>query len=91
MTTPVPEEAVRLAVAARARGLIDRPDPAVLSDEQLTREMLQAAAPVLAAAERARILGLGKGFNCPCGEDGCTLGRETLDAFLNLITEDSDA
>jgi hypothetical protein len=42
------------------------------------------------AAERARILSLGKAFTCPCGEDGCTLGRETLDAFLNLITEDSD-
>jgi len=52
----IPPEAVRLALAARAHALIDRPDPMVLSDEALTREMLEAAAPLIAAAERSRII-----------------------------------
>jgi hypothetical protein len=45
----IPPEAVRLALAARRDALIDRPDPTVLSDETLTRIMLEAAAPFLAA------------------------------------------
>ena len=45
-----PEEAVRAAMAKRADLLADRPDPIVLSDETLTRRMLEAAAPVLAEA-----------------------------------------
>jgi hypothetical protein len=52
----IPAEAVRAALAARSRALIDRPDPMVLSDETLTRMMLEAAAPVLAAAVAAKIL-----------------------------------
>lgn len=52
----VPPEAVRLAVAARAHALIDRPDPTVLSDETLTRMMLEAAAPALAEHVAAAIL-----------------------------------
>jgi hypothetical protein len=46
----IPAEAVRLAVAARANALHDRPDPMVLSDETLTRMMLEAASPAMAGA-----------------------------------------
>jgi hypothetical protein len=46
----VPEEAVRLALAARADALIDGPDPMVLSDEALIRLMLEAAQPSIVAA-----------------------------------------
>jgi hypothetical protein len=52
----VPAEAVRLAMTARSHALIDRPDPMVLSDETLTRMMLEAAAPILAEAVAKRIL-----------------------------------
>lgn len=52
----IPGEAVRLALAARAHALVDRPDPMVLSDETLTRIMLEAAAPALAEAVALRIL-----------------------------------
>jgi hypothetical protein len=44
----IPAEAVRAAMARRADLLADRPDPTVLSDETLTRLMLEAAAPLLA-------------------------------------------
>jgi hypothetical protein len=37
-------------MACRADLLSDRPDPMVLSDETLTRKMLEAAAPLLAEA-----------------------------------------
>jgi hypothetical protein len=55
----IPDEAVRAAMACRADLLADRPDPMVLSDETLTRKMLEAAAPLLAeeapkVRERAR-------------------------------------
>lgn len=46
----VPDEAVRAALARRADLLSDRPDPMVLSEETLTRLMLEAAAPILAEA-----------------------------------------
>jgi len=55
---PVPPEAIRLAMAARADALMDRPDPTALSDETLTRLMLEAAAPLIAAAGRERIAAL---------------------------------
>lgn len=51
----IPPEAVRLAMAARADALRDRPDLMVLSDERLTGLMLAAAAPLIAAAERERL------------------------------------
>lgn len=54
--TEIPDEAVRLALAARRHALIDRPDPMVLSDETLTRVMLEAAAPVLAEEIARKIL-----------------------------------
>lgn len=44
----VPAEAVAAALAKRADLLSDRPDPMVLSEETLTRLMLEAAAPILA-------------------------------------------
>lgn len=44
----VPDEAVRAALAARADLLSDRPYPMVLSEETLTRLMLEAAAPAMA-------------------------------------------
>lgn len=44
----IPDEAVRAALARRADLLSDRPDPMVLSEERLTRLMLEAAAPILA-------------------------------------------
>jgi hypothetical protein len=53
VTATIPDEAVRLALAARAGALIDRPDPMVLSDETLTRLMLEAAWPALVPAMRA--------------------------------------
>ena len=58
MTTvpAIPPEAVRLALAARRDALMDRPDPMVLSDETLTRMMLEAAAPILAEAVARKIL-----------------------------------
>jgi hypothetical protein len=52
----VPPEAVRLALAARAHALADRPDPMALSDETLTRLMLEAAAPALAEHVASAIL-----------------------------------
>jgi hypothetical protein len=52
----VPAEAVRAAMARRADLLSDRPDPTALSDETLTRLMLEAAAPILAQHVAARIL-----------------------------------
>ena len=52
MTTPIPPEAIAVAMASRAHDLADDPDPMVLSDETLTRRMLEAAAPHIAAAER---------------------------------------
>jgi hypothetical protein len=52
----VPAEAVRAAMARRADLLSDRPDPTALSDETLTRLMLEAAAPILAGHVAARIL-----------------------------------
>jgi len=58
----VTPEAVRLAMLARADALLDRPDPVALSDERLTRLMLEAAAPLIAAAERERLLGAA---GCP--------------------------
>jgi hypothetical protein len=51
----VPDEAVRLAVAARADLLADHPSPMVLSEETLTRLMLEAAMPALERDIRARI------------------------------------
>ena len=54
----IPDEAVQAAMARRADLPADRPDPAVLSDETLTRKMLEAAMPFLAAEERARIRAL---------------------------------
>jgi hypothetical protein len=46
----IPDEAVHLALAARADALSDRPDPMVLSNETLTRMMLEAALPAIAEA-----------------------------------------
>ena len=45
--TSVPDEAVQAALARRADLLSDRPDPTALSEETLTRLMLEAAAPIL--------------------------------------------
>ena len=45
----IPPEAVEAALVARADALIDRPDPTALSEERLTGQMLEAAAPFLAA------------------------------------------
>lgn len=47
---PIPDEAVKAALAKRAYLLADRPDPMVLSNETLTRKMLEAAAPAIAKA-----------------------------------------
>lgn len=44
----VPDAAVQAALARRADLLSDRPDPMVLSEERLTRLMLEAAADILA-------------------------------------------
>ena len=52
----IPAEAVKAAMARRADLLSDRPDPMVLSDETLTRLMLEAAAPILAEAVAQKIL-----------------------------------
>lgn len=52
----IPDEAVMAAMVRRADLLADRPDPTVLSDETLTRLMLEAAAPVLAEAVAQKIL-----------------------------------
>lgn len=46
----VSDEAVQAALARRSDLLADRPDPMVLSEERLTRLMLEAAAPILAEA-----------------------------------------
>jgi len=46
----IPDEAVTLAMAARARALAGLPDPMVLSERELARIMLEAAMPALAAA-----------------------------------------
>ena len=48
MAEPMPAEAVRAAMVRRADLLADRPDTTALSDETLTRLMLEAAAPILA-------------------------------------------
>lgn len=45
--TEIPDAAVRAALAERARLLVDRPDPMVLSDETLFRRVLEAALPHL--------------------------------------------
>lgn len=42
----IPQIAINAALAARAHALIDRPTPIVLSDEALTRIMLEAAEAV---------------------------------------------
>jgi hypothetical protein len=55
MASEIPPEAVRAAMERRADLLSDRPDPTVLSDETLTRKMLEAAAPLL--AEERKCLG----------------------------------
>lgn len=52
----VPDEAVQAALARRADLLSDRPDPMVLSEERLTRLMLEAAAPILAETVAQKIL-----------------------------------
>lgn len=44
----IPDEAVTAALTVYADLLYDRPDPMVLSDQTLTRKMLEAAAPILA-------------------------------------------
>lgn len=51
----VPAAAVAAALAKRADLLADRPDPMVLSEETLTRLMLEAAAPEMAAAVARKI------------------------------------
>ena len=43
----VPAAAIAAALAKRAALLADRPDPMVLSDESLVRQMLEAALPYL--------------------------------------------
>lgn len=52
----IPDEAVTAALAARRHALADRPTPTHLSDEALTRIMLEAAAPALAETVAAKIL-----------------------------------
>ena len=52
----IPDEAVKAAMARRSYLLEDRPDPMVLSDERLTRQMLEAAAPLLAEMIAQKIL-----------------------------------
>lgn len=42
----IPPEAVEAAVGAYRHALMDRPTPTALSDEQLMREVLEAAAPI---------------------------------------------
>ena len=86
MTTPIPAAAVAAAMASRAHDLADDPDPMVLSDETLTRRMLEAAAPHIAAGDRARILALLDSWECPCGERGC-VGYDTRDQITALIEE----
>lgn len=54
--TSVPEAAVQAALARRSDLLSDRPDPMVLSEETLTRLMLEAAAPILAGQIASAIL-----------------------------------
>lgn len=44
----IPEDAVTAALAVWSRVRIDMPDPMVLSDRQLVRNMLEAAAPAMA-------------------------------------------
>ena len=52
----IPKAAVDAALARRADLLSDRPDPMVLSEETLTRLMLEAAAPILADKIASAIL-----------------------------------
>lgn len=63
----IPDEAVRAAMARRADLLADNPDQMVLSDKTLTRLMLEAAAPFIAAEESARIRALLP-YNVNCRE-----------------------
>jgi hypothetical protein len=52
MSEPViTEAAVSAALAVLSRVRIDMPDPMVLSDRQLVRNMLEAAAPSMVAGE----------------------------------------
>jgi hypothetical protein len=44
----VPEDAVTAALAVLSRVRLDLPDPMVLSDRQMVRNMLEAAAPAMA-------------------------------------------
>jgi hypothetical protein len=47
----VPEDAVTAALAVLSRVRLDLPDPMVLSDRQMVRNMLEAAAPAMAGGE----------------------------------------
>lgn len=64
----IPDEAVKAALARRSDLLADLPDPAALSEETLTRLMLEAAAPILAEA-----WGLGEGMTATT-EHGTRMG-----------------
>lgn len=73
----VPDSAVQAAMARRADLLSDRPDPMVLSEETLTRLMLEAAAPILAEAVAQKITAHMEAHGPGPGSPGVTL-HETL-------------
>jgi hypothetical protein len=97
VTTPIPVEslvdygpAIDAAIA-KARTLNISPD-GVDSPEMIARliaaEVLRVATPLIAAAERDRILNLLTAWTCPCGEKDCA-GYDTRDRLAELIEEDS--
>ena len=96
----IPDEAVRLAMAARDHALLDRPDPMVLSDEALTRQMLAAALPALLSRDHvitalAAAFGPHKSYAAatrtyePDGNDAegsCTISFLADDSCMSLRT-----
>jgi hypothetical protein len=52
----------------------------------LIRNILSGVAPLIAAAERVRILALLDAWTCPCGETGCS-AHDARDRLAALIEE----
>jgi hypothetical protein len=65
MVPDIPAEAIRAATSARHDALRDRPDPMVLSEETLTRIMLEAAAPAITAPLRNALAAVREAISIP--------------------------
>lgn len=73
---PVPPEAAVQAAAQKiGNAMITRRSP---------QEIALAVWPVIAAAEKGRILGLLDAWRCPCGEGDCS-AYDTRDQIASLI------